>query len=90
MLPQISYKGKQIVFMADLLPSVAHIPIPYIMAYDTRPLESMTEKKRFLSEAEEKEFILFFEHDPVHECCNVSMTEKGIRQKEMFRLTDVF
>ncbi|HZG23753.1 MAG TPA: MBL fold metallo-hydrolase [Chitinophagaceae bacterium] len=89
MLPQISYGDKQIVFMADLLPSVAHIPIPYIMAYDTRPLESMVEKKAFLREAEEKELILFFEHDPVHECCNLTMTEKGVRQKDVFRLTDI-
>ncbi len=89
MLPQISYKGKQVVFMADLLPSVSHLPIPYIMAYDTRPLESMKEKKRFLTEAVEANYILFFEHDPVNECCTLQATEKGIRHKDIFRLKDI-
>ncbi|MEJ7768306.1 MAG: MBL fold metallo-hydrolase [Chitinophagaceae bacterium] len=89
MLPQVTYKGKQIVFMADLLPSVAHIPLPYVMAYDTRPLHTMKEKKLFLSEAEASQYILFFEHDPVHECCTLQLTEKGIRQKEVFRLKEI-
>ena len=89
MLPQISYKGKTIVYMADLLPSVAHIPIPYIMAYDMFPLTSLNEKKSFLQEAVENDYILYFEHDPAHECCNLQATEKGIRQKDCFRLEDV-
>lgn len=89
MLPQITYKGKQIVFMADLLPSVSHLPIPYIMAYDTRPLESMNEKKIFLTEAVEAAYILFFEHDPVNECCTLQATEKGIRHKDIFMLKDI-
>jgi glyoxylase-like metal-dependent hydrolase (beta-lactamase superfamily II) len=89
MLPQVTYKGKQIVFMADLLPSIGHIPIPYVMAYDTRPLFSMTEKKDFLSEALASEYILFFEHDPVNECCNVQVTEKGIRYKDLFTLEEI-
>ena len=63
--------------MADLLPSVAHIPIPYIMAYDMHPLKTLEEKKLFLSEAENKDYILFFEHDPLFECCNLQLTEKG-------------
>lgn len=89
MLPQISYKGRQIVFMADLLPSVGHLPIPYIMAYDTRPLNSVEEKKDFLQEAERNNYLLFFEHDAVNECCTLKQTEKGIRMKESFRLADL-
>ncbi len=89
MLPQINYHGKTIVFMADLLPSVAHIPIPYVMAYDTRPLLTLNEKKSFLKEAYEKKYILFFEHDKDVECCNLIMTEKGIRSSEVFTLTEL-
>lgn len=89
MLPQIKYKGKTIVYMADLLPSVAHIPVPYIMAYDTRPLKTLTEKKSFLAEAQQNDYILFFEHDPINECCNLELTERGIRSKEIFKLDDI-
>ena len=89
MLPQIKYKDKTIVYMADLLPSVAHIPIPYVMAYDTRPLETLKEKKSFLTEAQQKDFILFFEHDPQIECCNLQLTDKGIRSKQTFTLESV-
>ena len=89
MLPQIKYKDKTIIFMADLLPSVAHIPIPYVMAYDTRPLETLKEKKSFLTEAQQKDYVLFFEHDPQIECCSLQLTEKGIRSKDTFRLEDL-
>jgi len=89
MLPQINYKGKTIVYMADLLPSEAHIPIPYVMAYDTRPLLTLDEKKIFLKEAQEKDFILFFEHDPQIECCDLQMTDKGVRSKNMFPLSSI-
>ena len=89
MLPQINYNGKTVVFMADLLPSQGHIPIPYIMAYDMQPLISMTEKRSFLKEALANNYILFFEHDPVHECCTLQQTEKGIRPKEFFKLEDI-
>ena len=89
MLPQIIYKDKTIVFMADLIPAVAHLPVPYVMAYDMFPLTSLLEKKSFLEEALEKEYILFFEHDPVHECCTLQQTERGIRMKETFRLADL-
>jgi glyoxylase-like metal-dependent hydrolase (beta-lactamase superfamily II) len=89
MLPQIRYKGKTIVYMADLLPSAAHIPIPYIMAYDMFPLSSLKEKKSFLEEAVTQDFILYFEHDPLNECCSLQLTEKGIRPKELFRLEDL-
>ncbi len=86
MLPQIQYKDKTIVYMADLLPAAAHIPVPFIMAYDTRPLLTLHEKKLFLNEAAENDFILFFEHDPTIECCTLQQTEKGIRMKESFDL----
>jgi len=86
MLPQINYKGKQIVFMADLLPSAAHIPIPFVMAYDMFPLTTLNEKKSFLTEAVQNDYVLFFQHDPKIECCNVQMTEKGIRAKDYFNL----
>ena len=75
--------------MADLLPSVAHIPLPYVMAYDMFPLTTLNEKQAFLTEALENDYALFFEHDPQHECCNLQMTEKGIRQKDVFNLSDL-
>ena len=86
MLPQINYKGKQIVFMADLLPSAAHIPIPFVMAYDMFPLTTLNEKKSFLTEAVQNDYVLFFQHDPKIECCNLQLTEKGIRAKDYFDL----
>lgn len=85
-LPQIQYKGKTIVFMADLIPSVGHIPIPYVMAYDMFPLTTLHEKKSFLTEAVQNDYILFFEHDPKVECCTLQMTEKGVRVKDTFEL----
>ena len=89
MLPQLQYKGRTIVFMADLLPSAGHLPIPYVMAYDMFPLISLNEKKAFLEEALAGDYILFFEHDPVHECCTLQKTEKGIRVKDFFSLKDL-
>ncbi|MEI3801936.1 MULTISPECIES: MBL fold metallo-hydrolase [unclassified Chitinophaga] len=89
MLPQISYKGKTIIYMADLLPSTGHIPLPYVMAYDMFPLKTLQEKKSFLQEAVDKEYILYFEHDPVNECCVLQQTEKGIRAGETFSLSSI-
>ena len=89
MLPFIAFKDKRIVFMADLLPSVAHLPIPYVMAYDTRPLNTLMEKEIFLKEALKEDYVLFFEHDPVNECCTLKQTERGIRAAELFRLEDI-
>jgi glyoxylase-like metal-dependent hydrolase (beta-lactamase superfamily II) len=89
MLPQIKYKDKTIVYMADLLPAAAHIPIPYVMAYDMFPLTTLNEKKSFLTEAVENDYILFFEHDPTIECCSLQQTEKGVRMKESFRLDEI-
>lgn len=89
MLPHIQYKGRTIVFMADLLPSAAHLPIPFVMAYDTRPLITLNEKAAFINEAQEKDYILFFEHDPMHECCDLKMTEKGVRPNNFFKLAEL-
>ena len=89
MLPQISYKGHTIVFMADLLPSVGHLPLPYVMSYDMFPLTTLHEKKSFLQEAYEKQYVLFFEHDAVHECVRLIQTEKGIRAGEAFTLANL-
>jgi glyoxylase-like metal-dependent hydrolase (beta-lactamase superfamily II) len=89
MLPQIRYKDRTVVFMADLLPSAGHIPIPYVMAYDMFPMTTLNEKKSFLKEAVEGDYILFFEHDPVHECCSLQQTEKGIRPKDFFKLEEL-
>ena len=76
--------------MADLLPSAAHIPIPYVMAYDMFPLTTLSEKKSFLEEAIANDYTLFFEHDPVNECCTLQYTEKGIRPKDFFKLDDSY
>ncbi len=89
MLPVINYKEKTIVFMADLLPSAAHIPLPYVMAYDMFPLTTLQEKKSFLTNAVANNYVLFFEHDPLIECCNLQQTEKGIRQKDCFKLSEI-
>ena len=89
MLPQITYKDETIMYMADLLPSAGHIPIPYVMAYDMFPLTTLQEKKTFLSEAVENNYVLFFEHDPLIECCTVQQTEKGIRPRETFPLSSI-
>jgi glyoxylase-like metal-dependent hydrolase (beta-lactamase superfamily II) len=86
MLPQIQYNGKTIVYMADLLPSASHIPLPYIMGYDMFPLTTLKEKKSFLQEAADHGYILFFEHDPSITCCTVHHTEKGIRLHQTLTL----
>jgi glyoxylase-like metal-dependent hydrolase (beta-lactamase superfamily II) len=90
MIPHVKYKGKTIVFMADLLPSVGHIPLAYVMGYDTRPLITLDEKDKFLRRAAEEEFILFLEHDSVNECCTLQMTDKGVRLKDTFRFEEMF
>ena len=89
MLPKIKYKGRTLVFVADLIPSVGHIPIPYVMGYDTRPLLTMDEKYLFLNEAADQGFILVFQHDPVNECCTVKHTEKGVRLDNVFRFDEI-
>lgn len=89
MVPQINYKDRTVVFMADLLPSAAHIPLPYVMAYDMYPLTTLQEKKTFLHEAVENNYILFFEHDLNYECCDLVQTERGIRAGNYFRIDEV-
>ena len=89
MIPKIRYKDKVICFMADLLPSVGHIPLPYVMGYDTRPLLTLEEKEKFLNEAADKGYVLFLEHDPQHECCTVKRTEKGVRLDRAFSLSEI-
>ncbi|QNF35256.1 MBL fold metallo-hydrolase [Adhaeribacter swui] len=91
MLPVIPYKGKKLVYVADLLPSVGHLPLPYVMGYDTRPLITLQEKEQFLNvvAAEPEQYVLFFEHDSVQECCTVKQTEKGVRLHEAFSLADL-
>jgi glyoxylase-like metal-dependent hydrolase (beta-lactamase superfamily II) len=90
MIPHIHYKGKTLVFMADLLPSAGHIPLPYVMGYDTRPLLTMSEKEKFLNLAAENEWILFLEHDSVNEVCMVEKTEKGVRLKHTDTFSGIF
>jgi glyoxylase-like metal-dependent hydrolase (beta-lactamase superfamily II) len=89
MLPQFTYKDRTIVFVADLLPSIHHIPMPWVMAYDMFPLTTLQEKKTFLEEAVAGGYVLFFEHDPIHECCLLEQTEKGIRKGNTFRLAEL-
>ena len=89
MLPKIKYKEYTIVFMADLLPSVGHIPLPYVMGYDTRPLLTLKEKEEFLNEAADHNYVLFLEHDSVNECCTVKHTEKGVRLDRTFPLKEI-
>lgn len=90
MIPHIHYKGKTLVFMADLLPSAGHVPLPYVMGYDTRPLLTMSEKEKFLNLAAENEWILFLEHDSVNEVCMVEKTEKGVRLKHTDTFSGIF
>ena len=89
MIPHIKYKGKTVVFMADLLPSVGHIPLPYVMGYDTRPLITLEEKGTFLHTAATQNFVLFLEHDSVNECCTLQHTEKGVRLAETFAFSSL-
>jgi glyoxylase-like metal-dependent hydrolase (beta-lactamase superfamily II) len=89
MLPVIKYKEKTVVFMADLLPSSAHLPLPYVMGYDMFPLITLQEKKAFLQEAVQNNYVLFFEHDPINECCTLQQTEKGVRVNEILTLNDL-
>lgn len=87
-IPHINYKGKTLVYMGDLLPSTAHISLPWVMAYDTRPLITLDDKKAFFKEAVKNDYTLFFEHDIFNECCNLHQTEKGVRLKAKFTLEE--
>jgi glyoxylase-like metal-dependent hydrolase (beta-lactamase superfamily II) len=90
MLPMLNYQGKKIVFVADLLPSTGHIPLPYVMGYDTRPLITINEKTSFLEEAATNDYIFFLEHDFESECCTLQHTEKGVRLKDKGSFRDFF
>ena len=89
MLPIIKYKESTLAYMADLIPSVGHLPIPFVMGYDVRPLETLKEKELILKTALDNEWTLFFEHDPTIECIKLERTEKGIRAKNNFLLSDL-
>jgi glyoxylase-like metal-dependent hydrolase (beta-lactamase superfamily II) len=89
MLPQIRYNNRTILYCADLIPSVHHLPMAWIMAYDMRPLETLQEKKALLQEAVANDWVLYFEHDPQIECCTLQETLKGIRVRETFKLADL-
>jgi len=90
MIPHIQYKDKTIVYVADLLPTVGHIPLPYVMGYDTRPLLTMDEKATFLNKAVDENYLLFFEHDATNELCTVKHTEKGVRLNQTYKFNEVF
>ena len=90
MIPHIQYQGKTVVFMADLLPTVGHIPLPYIMGYDTRPLLTMDEKASFLNTAANHNYYLFLEHDAANHLCTVKHTEKGVRLNQTYKFNEVF
>lgn len=90
MLPHLNYKGKDIVFVADLVPTVGHIPLPYVMGYDMRPLQTLKEKAKFLNNVVENETLLFFEHDAHNQLCSLKQTEKGVRLNELFSFDEIF
>lgn len=90
MLPQFTYQEKTIVFMADLIPTVGHIPLPYVMGYDTRPLLTMKEKELFLNEAVENQYYLFFEHDAHNQLCTLKHTDRGVRLDQTYTFQEVF
>ncbi|TLP80699.1 MBL fold metallo-hydrolase [Maribacter sp. ACAM166] len=90
MLPQFQYKDKTIAYVADLIPTVGHIPLPYVIGYDTRPLITMTEKELFLNQAAENNYYLFFEHDAHNQLCTLKQTDKGVRLNQVFTFDEVF
>ena len=88
-LPKINYKGNLILFASDLVPTSGHIPVPYLMGYDVRPLKTMEEKQRILSELEASNSFLFLQHDPTTEIVSLKKTEKGVRLDQAFLLKDL-
>lgn len=90
MIPHINYQGKTLVFMADLLPTAGHVPLPYVMGYDTRPLITMTEKENFLNKAADENYYLFLEHDAHNQIITVKHTEKGVRLDQTFSFNELF
>ncbi|MEN8138560.1 MAG: MBL fold metallo-hydrolase [Bacteroidota bacterium] len=90
MIPIINYQGKKLVFMADFLPTSGHVPLPYVMSYDTRPLITIDEKEKFMKEAADNNYFLFLEHDAYHSMCTVKNTDKGVRLDQTINFEDVF
>lgn len=90
MIPHIKYKNKTLVFAADLLPTAGHIPLPYVMGYDTRPLLTLSEKALFLDKAVKDDYYLFLEHDAHNQICTLQTTDKGIRLKEIHTFAQLF
>ena len=89
MVPLLRYKGRTLAYMADLLPSTGHLPLPYVMSYDVRPLVTMAEKAAILERAAAENWVLLLEHDAVNEACTVEMTEKGVRLKETLKISEL-
>ncbi|MDO5637491.1 MAG: MBL fold metallo-hydrolase [Myroides sp.] len=89
MIPHIKYQDKTIVFCADLLPTAGHIPLPYVMGYDTRPLLTVSEKEQFLKQAVANNYYLFLEHDAHNPIITLKDTEKGVRLDEVFTVNDI-
>ena len=89
MVPVMRYKGRTLAYMADLLPSVAHLPLPYVMSYDVRPLVTLGEKEVVLRRAAEENWVLLLEHDAAHEACTVQLTDKGVRLADTLRISDL-
>lgn len=90
MLPHVTYRGRTLVFVADLIPTVGHIPLPYVMGYDTRPLLTLKEKANFLNTVAENNYLLFFEHDAHNQLCSLKKTDKGVRLDQLFSFDEVF
>ncbi len=90
MLPKLQYQGKTLVFMADLLPTTGHIPLPYVMGYDTRPLITMDERQEIFNKATDENWFLVLEHDPYHEICTLKQTEKGPRLDKVYTFEEIF
>jgi hypothetical protein len=90
MIPHINYKGKTLIFVADLLPTAGHLPLPFVMGYDTRPLLTLPEKEKFLNNAAENNFYLFLEHDAHNQIITVQNTDKGVRLNEILSINEFF
>lgn len=89
-MPKITYQEKTLLFVADTIPSHAHIPVPYVMGYDIRPLQTMEEKQSILQKAAAQEWSLFFDHDPLYDCATVIETEKGFKVQNLHQLYEIW
>jgi hypothetical protein len=89
MVPLMQYKGRTLAYMADLLPSVGHLPLPWVMSYDVRPLVTLAEKEAMLRRAAQENWVLLLEHDATHEACTVQLTDRGVRLGDTLRISDL-